>query len=595
MSENNTPELYNHLLQREQAAERRAEQAEERCAFLTRVSTLLAEPSNSNSTLRNVADAVVPFLADYCLIHWFEPDGALQQFTVCHRDIEQQSLVESLAPCYSKFLENLDCLIARSLRSQVPYVASTVSRQLLETFLYDSQSQTLLNQLSPCSMLLIPLVAQGRCFGLLTLAMSTSNRCYDAPTVSVAQDLARWTALAIHNAQLHEKAQETNRLKQEFLAAVSHELRTPLHAILGWTHILRNRTINESMTQLALETIDRRANDQLRLVYDLLDVSRIFTGKLRLKSECVDLETIVYEAIAQLRLAAQSKSIQVTAQIDEVKQVLGDQRYLRQIIWHLLSNAIKFTPNNGQVTINLTRSNQVAQIQIRDTGEGIEPAFLPHVFDRFRQADGGSARSHQGLGLGLALVYYLVELHGGTVQVDSPGKGLGATFTVQLPIPPLPCVSVQNVAAPDDALGFSRSRLEGLELILVEFESSTREWLTMYLEEEGATVTALASVRKALTLLAQRPIDGLICAIGTNEHCDMQLTTGLQQWQRKNNRTMPAIALLPSEFSILDPSERAFLPPVFQNSLFKPIEPDELIAVVASTSRSPAVLPESTE
>ncbi|MBM0742929.1 HAMP domain-containing histidine kinase [Phormidium sp. CLA17] len=242
-------------------------------------------------------------------------------------------------------------------------------------------------------------------------------------------------ALAIENAQLYQKAQEANRMKDEFLATLSHELRSPLNAILGWARLLNTRKFNEATTTRAMETIERSAITQSQLVEDLLDVSQMIRGKLRLNVQSMDLTSVIQAAIATVHPAAEAKNIRVQFLSEPSSEwILGDPERLQQVVWNLLSNAVKFTPENGQIYISLERSQSYIELVMNDTGKGIDPEFAPFAFDRFRQADGSATRNYNGLGLGLAIVRHLVELHGGTVQVNSEGEGKGSTFIVKLPL-----------------------------------------------------------------------------------------------------------------------------------------------------------------
>ncbi|PZV12334.1 MAG: hypothetical protein DCF22_12695 [Leptolyngbya sp.] len=244
-------------------------------------------------------------------------------------------------------------------------------------------------------------------------------------------------ALAIENAQLYREAQEANRMKDEFLATLSHELRSPLNAILGWTRLLTTRKFNEATTARALETIERSAVTQAQLVEDLLDVSQIIRGKLRLNIQPMDLTHAIQAEIATVQPSAEAKNIQIQFLVKpDIGLISGDCDRLQQVVWNLLSNAVKFTPENGQITISLERYHSHIHLIMIDTGKGIDPEFAPFVFDRFRQADSSSTRIHSGLGLGLAIVRHLVELHGGTVNVSSAGENQGSTFTVKLPLMP---------------------------------------------------------------------------------------------------------------------------------------------------------------
>jgi signal transduction histidine kinase len=287
------------------------------------------------------------------------------------------------------------------------------------------------------SCIIVPLIVNQQVFGMITCATAESGRQYTQSDFSLIQDLARRAALAVENAQLYREAQEANRMKDEFLAMLSHELRSPLNAILGWVHLLNTRKFDEITTARAMETIERSAKNQAQLVEDLLDVSRIIRGKLHLNMQMINPLTAIEAAIETVYPSAVAKNIQIQfVSAPEVGLISGDFDRLQQVAWNLLSNAVKFTPDNGQIDISLKRCQTHIELTITDTGKGIDPEFAPYVFDRFRQADSSTTRTYSGLGLGLAIVRNLVELHGGTVTVSSKGEGEGSTFTVKLPLVP---------------------------------------------------------------------------------------------------------------------------------------------------------------
>jgi signal transduction histidine kinase len=297
----------------------------------------------------------------------------------------------------------------------------------------------------------VPLRVRGRSFGAITFIYAESGRHYSNDDLSFAEDFARRAAMAIENGIALKEAEEgrereqllrseaelASRAKDEFLATVSHELRTPLNAIVSWVHLLRARSPDPATLERALATIDRNISGQVQIIDDILDVSRIIRGSLALALQPVDLSVLASEAIESLRPAAAAKGLALETRLGaggaSASTVLGDPDRLRQVIWNLLSNAVKFTPRGGRVEISLEEGEGEVCIVVADTGPGIPPEFLPHVFERFRQADGSTTRVHGGLGLGLAIVRHLVELHGGTVTAESPGKGQGSRFTVLLP------------------------------------------------------------------------------------------------------------------------------------------------------------------
>lgn len=440
------------LLEQEHIARLQAERAEQRCAFLSTVSRELAASLDYKTTLSTVIQSVVPFLADYCVLQQFQ-DGQLQPVAALHHDSNKQPLVEELAQCYQQILAYPNSFSAQALRRGEPILVAEVSHELATTTIQDPHLLQLSRTLQPVSVMILPLASRGRILGVLLLAMAESARRYTQSDLGLANDLACRSAVALDNAQLYAQAQESNRLKDEFLNNLSHELRTPLNAILGWAQMLNQRAFDQAKTRKATEVIERHAKDLKTRIYDLLDVSRIITGQLQLHPDWVDLDEVIQAAIASLDLAIHAKSIRVqrlmqhaatpaSAPLTSSILVFGDAQRLYQIVWHLLSNAIKFSPHGGQVEIELSWINDAspeatcfAQICVRDQGKGIHSNFLPYVFDRFRQADGSITRAQDGLGLGLSLVQYLVNLHGGTISVFSDGEGCGTTITVQFPIP----------------------------------------------------------------------------------------------------------------------------------------------------------------
>ncbi len=280
----------------------------------------------------------------------------------------------------------------------------------------------------------VPLEMRGEHIGDLSF-VSTRNRAFDAQSFAVANELGRVMASAVETSRLHKKAEEANRLKDEFLATLSHELRTPLNAIIGWSHFLRSAALDEGTRQRALETIERNARQQAQIVSDLLDVSRIVLGQVRVERSPIELGAVLREAVDSLRCAAQAKQLDLRLDTgSEPMTVAGDRARFHQIMWNLISNAIKFTPLEGRVEVALSRDGGSSVIRVSDTGQGISPEFLPFIFEPFRQADGSSTRSHGGLGIGLAIVRHLVELHGGTIEVASPGPHQGTTFEIRLPL-----------------------------------------------------------------------------------------------------------------------------------------------------------------
>jgi PAS domain S-box-containing protein len=370
------------------------------------------------------------------------------------------------------------------------------------------------------------------------------------------------------------EAERANRSKDEFLAVVSHELRTPLNAILGWSTLLRRPGLAAAQLDKGLAVVERNTRLLVQLISDLLDVSRIVAGKLHVEREPVDLAACVEAAVESLRNTAAAKGVAIHEAIESIGGVVrGDPARLQQVAMNLVSNAIKFTPAGGRVEVRVARRGGRAEIVVRDTGQGIDPGFLPHVFDRFRQADGGTTRQHGGLGLGLAIVRSLVELHDGSVRVESEGIGKGATFTVSLPSPAgRPAFEVE---AP---LSGEVTSLRGVRVLVVDDEHDMRELLERVLAEHGAAVTAAASAEEALSLLSQRAIDVLVSDISMP---GMDGYGFVQKVRSGGARDVPAVAL--TGFARAQDRERA-LSAGYLAHLTKPIDPAELVTAVARLS-----------
>ncbi|HYY98037.1 MAG TPA: PAS domain S-box protein [Pyrinomonadaceae bacterium] len=382
------------------------------------------------------------------------------------------------------------------------------------------------------------------------------------------------------------EAEEANRLKDEFLATLSHELRTPLTAILGWSRLLRGGGVNTEAAERALESIERNADAQKQLIDDILDVSRIVSGKLRLDVRPVSVVSVIEAAVDAVRPAADAKGIELGVDIGSRMGALNaDPSRLQQVVWNLLSNAVKFTRRGGRVEVSAERLDDAVRVRVSDTGRGIEPDFLPYVFDRFRQADSSTTRTHGGLGLGLSIVRHIVESHGGTVTAESGGKGLGATFTVTLPVAGRPHVQAAPAAA--DAAHSDRKdecppSLEGLHVLVLDDEEDTREVVAAILDKCGARVTQAADAAQALESLGAGGFDLIVSDIGMPGVDGYEFIRTVRTREREAGaRPTPAVAL--TAYAREEDRLRAFRAG-FQMHMAKPVEPGELTAVVASFS-----------
>ena len=383
------------------------------------------------------------------------------------------------------------------------------------------------------------------------------------------------------------EAEEASRLKDEFLATLSHELRTPLTAILGWAHLLNEETLNDEMHTRALQAIERNARAQQQLISDILDVSRIITGNLRLEVQPVELMPLINAALDAVRPAAELKSIHLKVAFDpEANLILGDPTRLQQVLWNLLSNAIKFTPGEGHVTIAVMREESSIRIKVSDTGKGIRRDFLPHVFERFRQADQTTTREQGGLGLGLAIVRHLVEQHGGSVAAESGGEGAGATFAIELPVSPAHVnfeeaafsSHVKEKPAPQHA----PAGLRGIRVLIVDDQEDAREFLAAALGQHGAQVIIAASAHEALRLVRSERPHVLISDIGMPGADGYTLIREIRNRSESHAHALPAIAL--TGYAGEADRERA-LASGYQLHMTKPFELMELVSAIANLSR----------
>ncbi|WP_413160514.1 response regulator [Capilliphycus salinus ALCB114379] len=375
-----------------------------------------------------------------------------------------------------------------------------------------------------------------------------------------------------------EQAEAANRVKDEFLAVLSHELRTPLNSILGWITLIQQGKLNQITLNQALEVIERNASLQTQLIEDLLDISRISRGKLSLSINPVNLIELIETTAETVRPAAQAKSISLELVLDSsLGRIAGDANRLQQVFWNLFSNAIKFTINNGSVTVRLNKiDNSYAQIQVIDSGIGIEPNFLPYVFEYFRQADASTTRSHGGLGLGLAISRHLVELHGGTINVESEGKGKGTTFTVMLPIQPIESDSQQPEQLIDNGLS-----LQDLNIMIVEDQADARELIRLVLEQQGAKVNEASSGLEALEMIKQSQPDVLISDIGMPDEDGYTFLKKVRSLPPEKGGNVPALAL--TAYTKLEDKQQA-IAAGFQMHLGKPLDITELLKAVYELS-----------
>ena len=445
------------------------------------------------------------------------------------------------------------------------------------------------NGLRPDSSMAVPMAVMGRIIGAIEVQSYQAN-VYHAEHVTAMSMAANLTAVAIENVRLlklertaREAEEESNRLKDEFLATVSHELRTPLTAILGWSRLLEGGTLDNQVTQQAVETIWRNAKAQAQIVDDILDVSRIITGNLYLDLHPLGVVPVVENAINVVRPTADAKGIRIETHFDAAPAMIsGDANRLQQVVWNLLSNAVKFTKSGGQVCVTVARVGQAVEINVSDTGQGISQEFLPYVFDRFRQADSTTTRQHGGLGLGLAIARHLVEIHGGTIKAESSGEGRGAKFTITLPLVDATASAAEVGEKTQFTFARSKQLLSGLNILLVDDDSDTLALMATALTRRQANVTAVSSAGEAIRAITQKRPDVLISDIAMPDEDGYCLIERIRRLENSGSEQIPAVAI--TAYAKEEDRERA-LSAGFQIYLAKPVELTELISVVARAAR----------
>ncbi|WP_275522412.1 GAF domain-containing protein [Kamptonema sp. UHCC 0994] len=531
---------------------------------------------------------------------------------------------DTLALKAAKGLEaEVDCFVRIPLGVGLAgRIAADCQPLSIERDAYTQAYSPLLRERRIQSLMGVPLLVEGRVLGVVHVG-TVDVRRFTSEDLQLLQLAGDRVAMAIDRANLYEaeqkarqQAEAANRIKDEFLAIVSHELRTPLNAILGWANILRNRKIDEAKVSKALETIERNAKQQAKLIDDILDVSRIIRGKIRLQVQPLNLAPIIEEAVETHSAAAYAKNIEIEfLQVDSPIAVLGDPDRLHQIVGNLLSNAIKFTPVGGRVEVRLdedwgwvdsdcylahpessefisggvggkqNRKLQYALIRVKDTGIGIDPEFLPRVFDGFRQADGSITRAHGGLGLGLTIARYLIELHGGTIEATSGGIGEGATFTIRLPIAegvgdrPLGTLPAPSPATFPTAIRPLPTPLSGVRILVVDDDADTCELIATVLGQFGALVKTVSSAKLALEAIEQARPDLLVSDIGMPGENGYQLIRKVRQLEAERGGYIPAIALTAYA---REEDRRQAMQAGFQLHFPKPVEPALLAAVLAN-------------
>ncbi|HEY0174642.1 MAG TPA: PAS domain S-box protein [Pyrinomonadaceae bacterium] len=545
-------------------SERKA--VEERLRFLAEASRVLGSSLDYETTLEGLARLAVEGLAVYCLIDLVDDVGRARRVAAAHRHPRLRPLVERLR----EFPPGPQSAgVPRVLRTGRPEAVSEVTEETLPGLARDAEHARLLRELGLKSFLAVPLDARGRTIGALTFSSTVARRDYTEADIGYAREIAARAALAIENARLYARAQEVNRAKDEFLATLSHELRTPLTPILGWTHMIRSGRLGADESARGISVIEKNSQSLSRLINDLLDMSSILSGKMRIERAAVELPGVVREAAETVRPQADARSVTLDVRAGASPVVSGDRTRLVQVFWNLLHNAVKFSPEGGRVRVSVGGAGGRALVEVEDDGDGIAAEFLPHVFDRFRQADMGTTRQHGGLGLGLALVKSFVEAHGGAVAVESAGEGRGSRFTVSLP--------AAEGAGARRATGDLEDGAaepypgESCRVLVVEDAPDTLEMLRVAFVARGYTPAACSTPEEALRVAESGRFDIIVSDIGLPRIDGYELIARLREMPHL--RGVPALAL--TGYAAQRDAEAA-LAAGFDAHVPKPVDPAEL-------------------
>ncbi len=568
-------------------AEALSEVTRRRAMFLAQLTAALTRIRDLPQTLKTIANFAVPHIADWCGVDLVREDGTIVPLAMAHVDPQKVSLAETIRQRYDSPESPYSPLTV--IKTGVPVHIPVITDEMIAAAAQgDAERIRLVRELGLVSYICVPMIRHDRTFGALTLGTAESGHRYDEDDLRFAEDVATRAALAIENAQAYEELGTANRLKDEFLATLSHELRTPLNAVLGYARMVRTGALAGDRADKALEVIERNATLLTQIVEDVLDVSRIISGKVRLNVQPTELQQVVRSAVETVTPAADAKGVRLQVVMDpQAGPVAGDPDRLQQVVWNLLSNAVKFTPRDGRVQVRVERINSHVEIVVGDTGVGIGAEFLPHIFERFRQADASLTRRHGGLGLGLAIARHIVEMHGGSIQAASEGEGKGATFRVRIPVmivhadPKLPEKRVHRQAAKSGARTIPRD-LEGIHVLAVDDDEDALELLCEILEMAGASVSTASSGQEAIDKIHLEKPQVLIADLGMPVMDGFEVIHRVRHDDDPDVRNVRAAALTAYARS----EDRAkTLGSGFELHLSKPIDPAELIAAVGALAR----------
>ena len=543
-------------------------------SMLAEVGALLASTLDRERTLPRLVRLAVPALGDLCALDIVGEDGTISRAAYAHRDAAKETLVYG-APVG----------VRAAISSGRPVLVSRANEADLMAEAQNADQLRVLQQLRPQAWIVLPLTARDRVLGALTFARTESAEPYDRVDVRTAEVMARQVALALDAAGLQRESdaarndtEAANRAKDEFLMTLSHELRNPLNAVSGWARLLDAGKLGAEQSRRAIEIILRNVNVQVRLVDDLLDMSSVVSGRMRLAVQPVNVLDVIGEALDAVRPGAEAKGIQLQSVLDSPgAQVSGDPGRLQQVVWNLLYNAVKFTPRHGRVLVKLQQVKSHVEIVVSDTGQGISAELLPYIFDRLRQGDSTRTRAHGGLGIGLALVRHIAELHGGSVFVESAGEGQGATFVVKLPL--MVAGMREQAVAQAKTRPPDRPSLVGVRILVVDDDSAAVELVQEVLAQAGGEARGAVTADEALRTLERWLPDVLVSDIEMPGEDGYTLIRKIRALSPERGGKTPAVAL--TAFGRPEDRIRSLMAG-FNIHVSKPVDPDELTAIVAS-------------
>jgi PAS domain S-box-containing protein len=539
---------------------------DEQSSLLLEATVVMSRSLDYRTRLDGLSRVVVPRLADWCAVD-LAREGGYERIITAHPNPDLEQTAAKNRERWPSIAEREP--LRGAIRSGQPAVVSCVTDDFLKSVTACDEHYAAMRSLGLRSLIVAPMIAHGRTVGIMILATAESRRHFTEEDLPLVSDVASRAAAMIEIARLYHVAEASNHAKDDFLATLSHELRTPLTSILGWAKMLSVGGLDEETVRTAISTIEQSARTQALLVDDLLDVSRVVSGKLSLQNEPVDLRDVIGDVMHAMQVAADAKAIRLDAEGPDVRTVVqGDGTRLQQIVWNLVSNAIKFSDEGMRVRVRLEREGQQARIVVRDEGRGIAPSFLPFVFEPFRQADSGVTRTHGGLGLGLAIVKYLAEAHGGSVAAESAGIGHGATFTVTLPI----ARRTARAAARTEEL----PDLSGTRVLVADDDGNSRRMLKAALSRCGAEVDAVDSVESARAAMTNRLPHFVITDIAMPDEDGMALLRHVRS--NDQTRAIPVFALTAFHHHEELQSE-------FDAFFKKPMDPMEIARRVADIRR----------